>query len=75
MIGTPPEAYNHNDGPTPCIWLALREMFGNHPHLTDCSAETLAGLLWEFRYLPQQPEDREVEVALEALRVESEVLP
>lgn len=75
MIGTPPREYHHDDGLTPCVLSMLREMLGNHPHLTDYSVETLARRLWEFGNLPPQPEDREVKVALEALRVEGEVLP
>jgi hypothetical protein len=74
VIGTPLEAYNPSNRKALRILPALREMLGNHPHLTECSPETLAELLRECRYLPQQPADHQVEVALETLRVEDGVL-
>ncbi len=74
MIGTPPQAYAHDDWLTPCVLSALREMLGNQPHLTDYPAETLARVMLKLSHLPELPADREVEVALEALRVEGEVL-
>lgn len=74
MIGTPRQGYHDDNSPAPPILPALRELLGKHQRLTNCSAQTLAGLLWELRYFPWQPADHEVEAALEVLRVEGEVL-
>lgn len=75
MIGTPRQAYHHDDRRTPDILLALRELLSKNERLTDYSAEALAELLWGWRYLSTQPTDHQVAEALEALRVEGEVLP
>ena len=55
--------------------VAAREFLAHHREVGACGPETLADLLFEFRYLPHRPEPFEVEVALEALRVDGEVLP
>jgi hypothetical protein len=66
----PPHNIVHDAGVLP----ALRELFSQHSAATDKSPDTLARLLWVLRYLPHQPTTFEVEVAVEALRVEGEVV-
>ena len=53
---------------------ALRDLFSHHPETTVAGPEMLAELLYEYRLLSIRPENCEVEAALEALRVEGEVL-
>jgi hypothetical protein len=53
---------------------ALRDLFSHHPKTTVAGPEMLAELLYEYRSLSIRPENCEVEAALEALRVEGEVL-
>lgn len=48
----------------------LRELFSQHPEAATSSLETLSRLLYVLRFLPYQPEIREVEAALEALVLE-----
>jgi hypothetical protein len=63
--------------PTACeeVLPAVRELISWHPTAAYKSPNTLARLLWILRYLPYRPEIFKVETALEALRVEGEVLP
>jgi hypothetical protein len=53
---------------------ALRGLFSQRPAAMQSGLETLARLLWVLSYLPYRPEESEVEIAMEALRVEGEVL-
>jgi hypothetical protein len=74
---TPPNQFYLNNLANPlheCVLPALRELLATRPQAANCSPETLARLLWEGRYQTQQPADHEVEEAMEALRVEGEVL-
>jgi hypothetical protein len=64
-----------NSGEPNSVFLALREFLHQHPEAVASGPETLAELLYERRFLPHRLEVFEVEVALEALRVEGEVLP
>jgi hypothetical protein len=59
----------------PNVLPALRELFSQHPAITQSEPETLSRALCVFRYLPHDPEPFAVEAALEALRVEGMVLP
>jgi hypothetical protein len=54
---------------------ALRSMLSEYPQVATVGPETLSELLYERRFLSHQPEVFEVEAALEALRIEGEVLP
>ncbi len=58
----------------PNVLSALRELFSRHPEAIAFEAETLTKLLYELR-IARRPVVFEVEAALEALRVEGEVLP
>lgn len=72
MIETLRREYHADASP---VLLALRELLSKYPPAADYSAEKLRELLWELRYLPQHPADHsEVEAALEALRVDGEVV-
>ena len=56
---------------------ALRELLSLlsvHREAADSQAEVLADLLYEQHFLSHRPEVFDVEVALEALRIEGEVL-
>ena len=53
---------------------ALRELFSHHPKTMEAGSETLAELLFKCCLLLICPESCEVDAALEALRVEGEVL-
>lgn len=66
-------------GPTPIlhdreVLPALRELFGQHPAMTQSGCEALSKTLFVFRFTNRRPEPFEVEMALEALLVEGEVL-
>lgn len=61
-----PISYNPRDSQD--VLVALREFLGNHREAASYGPETLADLLFEFRYTRQRPHDFEVEVALETLR-------
>ena len=52
---------------------ALRELFSQHPVMTQSGCEALNQALFELHYLPSRPETFQVEAALEALLVEGEV--
>jgi hypothetical protein len=56
------------------VFLALRELLSLHREIVDSGAEGLADLLYEQRFLSHRPDVFVVEVALEALRMEGEVL-
>ena len=56
------------------VFLALRELLSLHREIVDSGAEVLADLLYERRFLSRRPDAFDVEVALEALRMEGEVL-
>ena len=56
------------------VLLALRDLFSQHPAMIYSEPETLGRALHVLRFLPYRPETFEVEAALEALRVEGEVL-
>lgn len=71
---TPPGQFYLNNLDSPlheCALPALRELLAMRPEAANCSPETLKWLLWEERYLTWQPTEHEVEVALEALRLDS----
>ena len=53
----------------------VRELFSQYPAMTQSGPETLSRALHVLRFLAYRPETFEVEAALEALRVEEEVLP
>jgi hypothetical protein len=53
---------------------ALREMLARRPHCADFDAKALSLVLWFRNYLPYPPDEAEVEAALEALRLEGEVV-
>jgi hypothetical protein len=67
---TPPHRIVHD----PAVLPALRELLNQHRAMTQSGPETLARALYVLRYLPHRPEVFEIETALEALRVEDEVL-
>jgi hypothetical protein len=71
MMLTPPHRIVHDSDVLP----ALRDLFSQHPAMTQSGPETLARALNVLCYLPRRPEVFEVETGLEALRVEGEVLP
>ncbi len=56
------------------VSLALRELLAKNAYASELSAETLAKLLCAERLLSFVAETYEVEVVLEALRVEESVL-
>ncbi len=56
------------------VLLALRELLSLRREAVDAQAEVLADLLYEQLFLSHRPEVFDVEVALEALRIEGEVL-
>jgi len=56
------------------VFLSLRELFSYHPLAMFASTDTLAELLVEKLLIEQGVDSFEVEIALEALRVESVVL-
>ncbi|MGF1472041.1 MAG: hypothetical protein ACFB50_09915 [Rubrobacteraceae bacterium] len=60
--------YNDDD-----VLPALREFYSQHPAAMKSSPETLARLLYMFRFLSYRPDVYEVEAALEALQVEEEL--
>jgi hypothetical protein len=64
------------NSPTACddVLPALRELYSQQPAAPSKSPDTLARLLHLLRYVPRRPSTFEVEVAIEALRVEGEVL-
>jgi hypothetical protein len=68
---TPPIRIIHNADVLP----ALRELFGQHPTMTQSGPESLSRALYVFRFPPHRPPTFEVEAALEALRIEGEVVP
>ncbi len=53
---------------------ALREMLNRRPHCCDFDPKALALVLWFRGYLPEAPDEAEVEAALEALRLEDELI-
>jgi hypothetical protein len=65
----PPHKIVHD----PSVLPSLRELFSQHPAMTQSGTETLSRALHVFRFLPYCPETFEVEAALEALRVEGEI--
>ncbi len=54
---------------------ALRELLAQRPYYQNCSVERLANALKGLGYLNHRPHEAVVEAALQALRVEDEVLP
>lgn len=52
---------------------ALRELCSQHPGAVTTSPDKLARMLYVLRYLSYRCEAFEVEVGLEALRVEGEI--
>ncbi len=65
MTPTPNSVYPTND-----VSPALRELLSQHPKIAKSGPEALSRLLYVLRFLPYQPEIREVEAALEALALE-----
>ncbi|MBA4116075.1 MAG: hypothetical protein H0X71_06475 [Rubrobacter sp.] len=55
----------------PAVLPAVRELISENPETACWEATTTAKLLYATRLLPHQPEDSEVEAALEALRLDS----
>ena len=51
----------------------LRELFSQHPVMTQSGSEALNQALLELHYLPSRPETFQVEAALEALLLEGEI--
>jgi len=74
MFATLQELYPSEPTAPEDVLPAVRELISEHAAAAYKSSETLARLLWVLRYLSYRPEVFEVEVALEALRVEGEVL-
>ncbi len=68
MIETPAQAY-HSD-----TLSALRGLFSQQPEAIVCGTEELANRLRAERLVPRRVFAHEVEAALEALRVEGEVV-
>lgn len=66
----PPQRIIHD----PNVLPAVRELISNSPEAACCGAETVAELLYTGRFLPYRPAIFAVEAALEALRVEGEIL-
>jgi hypothetical protein len=58
----------------PNVLPALRDLFSQHPAMKQSGPETLSRALRVLCYLSYRPETVEVETALEALRIEGEVL-
>jgi hypothetical protein len=56
------------------VFLALRELLAKNCCAIDFSAETLAELLYAQRYVSRRVEAHEVECALEALRLDGDLL-
>jgi hypothetical protein len=68
-----PRRSYHVDVPTTSTILpALRELLSNHPTKTTCGPEELRDSL--SRYLPRRPEVFEVELAMDALRIEGRMV-
>lgn len=59
--------------PEESIIPALRDLFSTHPRAKECGPETLARMLYVFRFPPCQPDTFAVEVALEALMLEDAI--
>ncbi len=68
----PRETYHAEPSLTSTILPALRELLSRHPDLAESGPEELQLRL--RGYLPRRPEVCEIEVAMEALRVEGQVL-
>lgn len=58
----------------PDLMPAVRELLCRYPEVADSQPTAIARLLWESRTSPHIPNEWAVETALEALRVEGEVL-
>ncbi len=69
MPTNPFEPKYHDD-----VLPALREMLYQRPHCADFAARELSLVLWFRSYLPYPPDEGEVAAALEALRLEGEVV-
>lgn len=54
--------------------LAVREACSRHPEAAYYGPEKLLALVHELRVSPQRPAISEVEAALEALRIEGQIL-
>jgi hypothetical protein len=59
----------------PDVLPALRELFSQHPEVIQSGPETVSWALYMLRFLSYRPETFKVEAALEAFKVEGEVLP
>ncbi len=73
-MNSAPETLYRSGQADPNVLAALRDLFSKHPETTCCGAESLAELLRLGRFLPYRPPVFEVEAALEALRIEGEVV-
>ena len=71
MIGSK-ELYHGNPPGTPAILPALRELFSQRPNLATCGPEELREQLGP--YLLRRPGIFEVQAALEALRIEEQIV-
>ncbi len=72
MVATPNPLYP--EGETQVVLIALRELFSRNRIAESFSKETLAELLFAERYISRRVGAFEVECALEALRLDGELL-
>ena len=68
MRSAPTQVYRNDE-----VLPALRELLCRYPATIYTEPEKLASLLYVLCYMPDPPEVREVEAALEALALEGEV--
>jgi len=74
MVSAPESVYPGKADPHGDVLLALREYLVLHPEDTTNEAADIAWALCNLNFLDRQPSETEVVAALEALRVEGEVL-
>lgn len=58
----------------PDTLVAVRELLSQYPGAASCGPEEIAALVYDLYAAPHRPEVLEVEAALDALRIEDEVL-
>ena len=62
------------DDPTQELLIAMRAFFSRNPCVASFDPETLSELLYKEHYLSQPAAGYEIEGAVEALRIDGEVL-